>query len=182
MSHETQKIKVIRCRPGHELIMANYHAVNEEHFRIWSPASPKNHHSIDSWKLRLEEQELRFESGLSAHFIGTDETESYVIGSCSISNIVRGVFQACHMGYSVAERFEGQGKMRQIVSEVIDYAFIELKLHRIMANHMPSNTRSGKLLESLGFEREGLARDYLYINGRWEDHVLTSLINKNHRF
>ncbi|KFN17466.1 hypothetical protein JM66_20365 [Aeromonas bestiarum] len=37
--------------------------------------------------------------------------------------------------------------------------------------------RSGALLERLGFEREGLARDYLMINGRWEDHVLTARLN-----
>ncbi len=143
---------------------------------------PKDHHTIESWKLRLKEQELLFENDRSVHFIGSDETESHVIGSCSISSIVRGVFQACYMGYSVAERFEGQGKMKLIVSEVIDYAFIELKLHRIMANYMPSNERSGKLLESLGFEKEGLAKDYLYINGKWEDHVMTALLNRNHRF
>jgi ribosomal-protein-alanine N-acetyltransferase len=44
---------------------------------------------------------------------------------------------------------------------------------------MPANTRSARLLEKLGFEKEGFARRYLYINGRWEDHVLTSLINPN---
>jgi ribosomal-protein-alanine N-acetyltransferase len=51
-----------------------------------------------------------------------------------------------------------------------------------MANHMSDNARSGKLLESLGFQREGLAKDYLYKNGNWEDHVLTSLINYDHNF
>ncbi|MGL4717164.1 MAG: 30S ribosomal protein S5 alanine N-acetyltransferase, partial [Aeromonas sp.] len=43
--------------------------------------------------------------------------------------------------------------------------------------YMPANQRSGALLERLGFEREGFARAYLLINGRWEDHILTSLIN-----
>lgn len=40
----------------------------------------------------------------------------------------------------------------------------------------PHNQRSGQLLARLGFEREGLARAYLHINGAWADHVLTSLI------
>ena len=40
-------------------------------------------------------------------------------------------------------------------------------LHRIMANYMPSNARSGSLLRRLGFREEGLAKDYLRINGRW---------------
>ena len=169
-------MKIVIARPGHEIILANYFAVNESHLQKWSPAVPKKHHSIDSWKRRLEERVVEYENGVSVHFIGTDETESYVIGGCSLSNIVKGVFQACHMGYSVAQRYERRGYAKKIVSYAIDYAFNELELHRIMANHMPSNERSARLLKSLGFEKEGFARAYLLINGNWEDHVLNSLV------
>ena len=175
------EINIIRAKPGHETIMANYFAVNEKHLQPWSPKVPRSYHSIDSWKRRLEERELEFQNDQSAHFIGTDEQESHVIGSCSLSNIVRGVFQACHMGYSVAGRYQGQGYMKCIVEFAIKYAFEELRLHRIMANHMPSNKRSEALLQNLGFEREGYAKDYILINGKWEDHVLNSLVNPNYR-
>ena len=67
--------------------------------------------------------------------------------------------------------------MQEILTAAIDYLFREQGLHRIMACYMPANLRSGALLERLGFEREGYAREYLMINGRWEDHILTSLIN-----
>ncbi len=172
-------MKIIRTKIGHEIILANYYAVNESHFQKWSPAAPKGHHSIDSWKRRLEEREIEFENAIAVHFIGTDDTESYVIGACSLSNIVRGVFQACHMGYSIAERYQGQGKMKEIAAHTIDFAFNKMDLHRIMANHMPDNERSARLLESLGFEREGYARGYLLINGTWEDHVLNSLVRSD---
>jgi ribosomal-protein-alanine N-acetyltransferase len=46
-----------------------------------------------------------------------------------------------------------------------------------MANYMPENERSANLLKKLGFEREGFARSYLKIAGRWRDHVLNSLLN-----
>jgi len=49
------------------------------------------------------------------------------------------------------------------------------RMHRIMANYMPHNARSGDLLARLGFQKEGYAKDYLLIDGRWQDHVLTSL-------
>ncbi len=172
-------MKVIRTRPEHALILANYYAVNETHLQRWSPAVPAGHHSIESWQRRLEMREQAFEARSEVHFIGTDSLESHVMASCSLSNIVRGVFMACHMGYSCAERYEGQGYMKKVVSHAIGYAFGEMRLHRIMANHMPANERSGGLLKSLGFEREGYAKEYLLINGQWEDHVLTSLINKN---
>ena len=170
-------MKVIRARPGHELLLANYFAVNETHFQRWNPILPPEHHSIAAWKQRLLDREQEFRNRYSAHFIGVDATESFIIGSCSLSGIIQGAFKAGFMGYSVAQRYEGQGYMHRIVSHVIDYAFNDMKLHRIMANHMPVNARSEALLKKLGFEKEGYAKDYLYINGQWEDHVLNSLIN-----
>jgi len=81
------------------------------------------------------------------------------------------------MGYSIAKHYEGKGFMQPLCEHAMDHAFNQLKLNRIMAHYMPGNRRSEKLLQRLGFEREGLARRYLCINGRWEDHVLTSCIN-----
>ena len=69
--------------------------------------------------------------------------------------------------------------MKSLLSFVIDFAFSELELNRIMANYMPRNNRSKRLLASLGFKEEGIAERYLLINGIWEDHVLTSLLNPN---
>ncbi|NJN00832.1 MAG: 30S ribosomal protein S5 alanine N-acetyltransferase, partial [Aquincola sp.] len=50
-------------------------------------------------------------------------------------------------------------------------------LRRVQANVLPDNTRSLALLDRLGFAREGLAREYLFIDGAWRDHVLTALVN-----
>jgi ribosomal-protein-alanine N-acetyltransferase len=61
------------------------------------------------------------------------------------------------------------------VNAVVGFAFETLRLHRVMANYQPINERSGKLLRRLGFVTEGYARDYLFINGAWRDHVLTAL-------
>ena len=57
--------------------------------------------------------------------------------------------------------------------------FEDQNLHRIMANSMPVNLRSKKLLARLGFQKEGYAPEYLLINGRWEDHILTALMNQS---
>ena len=70
--------------------------------------------------------------------------------------------------------------MTAVVKAGIDVMFTDYGLHRIQANYMPSNTRSASLLERCGFVREGLAKSYLQIAGRWEDHVLTALVNPNH--
>ncbi|BBN52682.1 hypothetical protein TRE132_08070 [Pseudomonas chlororaphis subsp. aurantiaca] len=67
--------------------------------------------------------------------------------------------------------------MHEALQTAIGHMFDELKLHRIMANYIPDNQRSAALLERLGFEREGYARAYLQIAGRWQDHVLTARVN-----
>ena len=67
--------------------------------------------------------------------------------------------------------------MTEAVNAVVEYGFKDKNLHRIMANYIPSNVRSGNLLRRLGFTVEGYARDYLYLNGKWEDHILTSKTN-----
>ena len=170
-------MKIIRTQPSHATILANYYAANEAHLQRWSPRVPPGHHSVEAWEIRLSDRDLEFQRGQAVHFIGTDDEESEVIGACSVSSIIRGVFQAGHLGYSCAERYQGQGLMKRIVSHTIDYAFSEMRLHRLMANYMPDNARSGRLLASLGFEREGYAKSFLLIDGKWEDHVLTSLVN-----
>jgi ribosomal-protein-alanine N-acetyltransferase len=90
---------------------------------------------------------------------------------------VRGVFQAGYMGYSVAENYQGKGLMKTLCEHVLQYAFDELKLNRVMSNYLPHNERSENLLKSLGFEREGYAKRYLKINGQWQDHILTARVS-----
>ena len=100
-----------------------------------------------------------------------------IIGVCNFTNILRGVFQACFLGYSVDHKHQGQGIMYEALKASTDFVFKHLKLHRIMANYMPKNEKSGKLLKKLGFVIEGYARDYLKINGQWEDHILTAKLS-----
>ena len=74
------------------------------------------------------------------------------------------------------EKHQGSGLMFEALSAALPFALEHLGLHRIMANYQPHNERSGKLLRRLGFAVEGYARDYLYIDGEWRDHVLTAIM------
>jgi len=102
-----------------------------------------------------------------------------IIGDISISNIVRGAFLSCHLGYKLDEYENGKGYAREALGKIIDYSFNELSLHRIEANIMPSNYRSIKVAEKLGFVNEGRSKKYLKINGNWEDHFHYVLLNEN---
>jgi ribosomal-protein-alanine N-acetyltransferase len=110
-------------------------------------------------------------------FLFAKDAPAEIAGNVSLSNVVRGAFQAAHLGYALRSHREGQGLMAEALRAIVPWAFRTLRLHRLMANHMPSNRRSARLLRRLGFRREGIAREYLLVDGRWEDHVLTSLVN-----
>jgi ribosomal-protein-alanine N-acetyltransferase len=132
-------------------------------------------------KTQLIKWEQEFKEGRSIRFLLflKEDPEGAIIGFCNFSQIFRGPFQACYLGYHIDETLEGKGLMSEAVAKAIQYMFEKQKLHRVMANYMPSNKRSARLLEKLGFVVEGLAKKYLLINGQWEDHVLTSLTNDN---
>jgi len=102
-----------------------------------------------------------------------------VIGTANLTQIFRGPFWAAYLGYGLEEAHRGQGYMTEALREIVRYAFEELRLHRLMANYQPHNEASARVLERLGFVREGKAADYLFIDGAWRDHVLTSLTNRS---
>ncbi len=89
----------------------------------------------------------------------------------NFSNVVRGSFHACYLGYSIGEKWQGQGLMFEALTSAIRYMQRTQHIHRIMANYMPHNQRSGALLARLGFEKEGYAKDYLLIDGQWRDRT-----------
>ncbi|MEM6425717.1 MAG: GNAT family N-acetyltransferase [Cyanobacteria bacterium P01_H01_bin.119] len=155
-----------------------YYQVNRAHLEPYEPIRPPGFDTEAYWQQEVQHRRTDFIEGRSLRlFIFERVPNSPIIGSVNLNNIVRGVFQAGSLGYSLAAVKQGQGYMGEALKALIAYSFDDLKLHRIMAAYMPRNHRSGSLLKRLGFQIEGVARDYVRINGRWEDHILTSLVN-----
>jgi ribosomal-protein-alanine N-acetyltransferase len=101
-----------------------------------------------------------------------------VVGRVTLSDIMRGTFQSCNLGYWLSQSHNGKGLATAAVAEIVDVAFGELGLHRIQAGTMTRNVRSQAVLQRNGFVRIGLAPAYLKIAGRWEDHVLYQVLNE----
>jgi ribosomal-protein-alanine N-acetyltransferase len=121
-----------------------------------------------------------FETGSAVMlFVFPKDDPTEVIGQVSYSSIVRGPADMCMVGYALAAKAQGHGYMQEALTASLAYVFEHLNLHRVMANFMPHNIRSNAVLRRLGFTVEGYARDYLFVDGEWRDHVLTSLTNPN---
>lgn len=155
--------------------LLEYQLDNRAHLQPWEPLHRSEFFALDAVAARTRAMADSMASGQALHWLLFEGDT--VIGECNFTNIVRGPFLACHLGYSIDYRREGRGLMREALTTSIEYVFERVGLHRIMASYRPENARSERLLNSLGFEREGFARAYLKINGAWADHVLTALIN-----
>lgn len=158
-----------------------YFLENESHLSQFDPKRPAEFYTDTFWNEQIPRHLDQFlaDQALRLYVFGRQSGE--VMGTIGFSQICRGPFQACYLGYGIGRKFEGKGLMFEALSAAIAYMFTELNLHRIMANHLPDNERSGRLLARLGFTHEGVAKDYLRINGAWRDHVLTSLHNPDWR-
>jgi [ribosomal protein S5]-alanine N-acetyltransferase len=109
-------------------------------------------------------------------FLVCRSSDDQIIGFFNVSQITRGSLQSAYLGYAAAERFAGQGYMREAIQLVLREAFLELRLHRLEANIQPGNRASLALARGAGFKREGFSPRYLKISGRWRDHERWALL------
>ena len=175
------RVTLAILEPDEAHLVRDYYLENRDHLEPWEPIKNASFYDLNGIRSRIEAALGEFREGRSYPFAVLDKDTGRMIGVCNFSNIVRGVFQACYLGFAVAASYQGKGIMHEAVQAGIDHMFNTVGLHRIMANHLPHNQRSAKLLARLGFEREGYAKSYLKIAGRWQDHVLTALTNPNEK-
>jgi ribosomal-protein-alanine N-acetyltransferase len=138
----------------------------------WEPTWPDDDLTRSAFRRRLRRyaEDLRADQGYA--FLIARYSDGALVGGLTLANIRRGVAQAGSVGYWMGRPFARQGYMTAAVRAVISFAFTGLKLHRLEAACIPSNAGSVRLLEKTGFAREGYAREYLCINGTWQDHLL----------
>ncbi|MEO9274868.1 GNAT family N-acetyltransferase [Marinomonas sp. 5E14-1] len=142
----------------------------------WEPARSESYYSLETCLLRVREMRRDFLEDKGVALCLLSPNEDRMLAYTNYSNIVRGVFQGCNLGYSLRQDEQGKGIMHETLKAGIDYLQKELNIERIQASYMPRNNKSAAVLKKMGFEKEGVARDYLKINDVWEDHILTALI------
>jgi len=176
---ETPRLTLTLAPPEAAPRVVAYQRENWDHVARWTGPRGSEDLSVANWRRRLDQFAADERAGTALRFMLFPERNlgGPVLGVVNFTQIFRGPFQACYLGYALDYRLEGRGLMREALEASIRHMFEVMKLHRIMLNYMPSNERSAGLARRLGFVPEGIARDYLYIDGAWRDHVLTTLIN-----
>ena len=101
------------------------------------------------------------------------------IGRVSLMNFVRSVTQSSFVGYALFNPYWGQGYAEEAVRAVIDIAFKDHKLHRVVAGIEPNNKRSHKLAKKLKFRKEETSKRVVYLRNAWQDLVQYALTTED---
>ena len=147
---------------------------SREFLEPWEPLWTDHEFTWGSFRERIRQVELSATNDTGYYFLIFQRTNEQLLGGINLSNVRRGVAQMGSIGYWVGAPHAHQGVMTQALRAMVDFAFLELVLHRLEAACIPTNSPSVALLRRCGFEQEGVARNYLKIAGKWQDHLLFS--------
>lgn len=177
---------------GHKVILK--HPVLEDYLE-WSALRGHSRKFLEPWEPRWSEDELSREafryrirrydadrgSGLALPLFIFLKENGHLAGGLTMGGIKRGAAETCTLGYWMGEPYAGRGLMYDALDTVLPHVFDRMRLHRVEAACIPENGRSARLLEKVGFRREGYLHGYLKINGAWRDHLLYALIAEDWR-
>jgi ribosomal-protein-alanine N-acetyltransferase len=167
--------------PSDYAAWAELRSRSREHLRPWEPRWAHDELSRSAFRRRIRSYQRDLREDLGYAFLIFAAGDDQLLGGLTLGNVRRGITQAAAIGYWLGLPYVGRGYMTEAVRALIPFAFDELKLHRIEAACLPHNHASICVLERNGFQHEGLARRYLKIDGRWQDHLLFALLSEDPR-
>ena len=166
-------------RAGDYQAWADLREASRDYLQPWEPAWPEDDLTRAAYRRRLTVYARELELGNAWPFFIFDTAGRVLLGAVTLSNVRRGVAETGTLGYWIGQPYAGAGHATAAVRAVARYAFDDLRLHRLEASCLPINTASRRVLEKAGFRKEGEARAYLKINGRWADHLLFGLLSED---
>lgn len=176
-----EKVLLRPPRSSDYLEWATLRQASRSFLEPWEPRWSADELERSGWRHRIGRYRMEQMAGSAVAFFIFHRKDGQLVGGITIGNIRYGVSQSAQIGYWMGEQYAGKGFMQDAMRALTDHAFTTMRLHRIEAACIPTNSRSIHVLEKAGFKREGLLRSYLRINGEWQDHVLYSLIADEHR-
>lgn len=150
---------------------------NRENFEPFEIDKPDNFYTIPFQRRLLHAEYESFIHGKQMRFFlfDTDEPEQ-IIGTVSFFNLKRQNFQSCEIGYKIDTTCQNHGYATRMLTLAIQILSNELGIHRFSAYILPENTASIQLVKKLHFELEGIARDFVYLHDKWQDHFCYSYL------
>ena len=154
---------------------------SREFLTAWEPTWPHDALTRTAFRRRVRAYDREWQQGTGYSFLVLLRQDDGVLGGITLTNLRRGVAQSISLGYWIGGRHARQGYMTEALLAALEFCFEDLGLHRVEAACLPNNQASKGLLIKSGFCEEGYARQFLRINGRWQDHVLFAILRDDWR-
>lgn len=152
---------------------------NRRFFERFSYERNEDFYTLEAQQERIKSFQKDWQGDESYQFGILKKEDDKLIGTINLFQVLRGSLQSAFIGYFLDQQHNGKGYTTEAAQLVVQYAFVELNLHRIEAGVMPHNIGSIRVLEKAGFHKEGIAIKNVKINGKWEDHQVLAIINPN---
>lgn len=169
--YETERLRLFLSNPEMVHEVTDYFIRNKEFLKEVEPIRPDEYYTEEYQKKCLINDFLFTNNASCFKFWITKKDSDRVIGVLNFNGIIKGSFSSCFLSFRLDKDEVRNGYMTEAIKKGICIAFSDLGLHRIEANIMPNNQASIDLVEKLGFYNEGIAKKYLKIHGKWEDHI-----------
>ena len=157
--------------------LIQYFAANDEHLSAYNPSLPASLLIDSYWRKQLLRARIDNDRGITINVgIFLRDRPDKLIGCLEIRDILKAPYNSCELGFSLDSRLTGQGFMLKSLSLMIGWLFTYLNVNRVHARYLPENSRSEKVLEILGFKREGLQRQAIITDKGCLDLVLAGLL------
>ena len=175
----TERLRLESLKREHADALLAFHVRNREHLKPYEPARSDDAYSRAAVLEEIEQAEGFANDERAFTFAVFERGSHNIVALVHLLHITRGARQDAILAYSVDHEHQRRGIATEAARAVARFAFEEMNLHRLTTGYYPHNVASGKVLRKLGFNVEGYARDYLFIDGAWRDSILVSLINED---
>ncbi len=174
--YQTDRLILRVLEPQDADMVLQFYLNNKEIFERYEPDRPKNFYTLSYHRAMLTaEYNLLLHMNLVRFFVFEKNNPREIIGTVCFRNILHQDQDSCYVGYKFDQRYWHKGYAAEALKKGIDVMFREVGLHRITATIMPTNEPSLKLVQRLGFVREGMEYSSIRIQGKWQDHVRYSV-------
>lgn len=117
-------------------------------------------------------------SGTAKSYVIVDKQTQTPIGVTSLNQIdLKNRNAECIIDIG-AKDYWGKGYGNEALKLLLDYAFLEMNLHRVSLRVFSFNEKAIKLYEKIGFKHEGISRQFLFREGKWHDLVHMGILQE----
>lgn len=178
MEYQTERLILKILTPDYAEDVCRFVAKNRASFEPYEPFMPPNYYTASYQHTLLScELQLALQAKTIRYYVFLKEQPQTIIGTVCLHDISSAHHSSCELGYKFDSEYRHRGYAKEAAAMAVSIAFAALGLHRVYARVMPENTASIRLLKGLFFEEEGIERECICIQGKWQDHLRFSLLN-----